>query len=85
MTPDQIAQLNAARNSEPDLEEFPEAPAENWAKARRGPFAMQRPINIQLDPDVLDWLQRKHDRYQVEVNRILRERMEAESAATPPP
>lgn len=39
----------------------------------------KKPISIRLDADVLDWLRTRHDRYQVEINRILRERMEAEA------
>jgi uncharacterized protein (DUF4415 family) len=39
----------------------------------------KEPISIRLDDDVLDWLRRRGDRYQTEINRILRLAMEAET------
>ena len=70
------AELDAL-DGHPDTESVPEAPAENWATARRFYRARKELISIRLDADVLDWLRTRHDRYQVEINRILRERMEA--------
>jgi uncharacterized protein (DUF4415 family) len=35
-------------------------------------------ISLRVDMDVLDWLRRKGPGYQSIINRILRERMEAE-------
>ena len=78
LTPEQEAQLRAL-NGVPDTTDIPEAPAENWRAARRFYKVKKEPISIRLDADVLDWLRRKHDRYQVEINRILREKMEAEA------
>jgi uncharacterized protein (DUF4415 family) len=37
---------------------------------------------LRLDADILDWLRRRNERYQPEINRILRERMEADMTAT---
>jgi uncharacterized protein (DUF4415 family) len=37
------------------------------------------PRSLRLDADVLDWLRNKHARYQPEINRILREKMEADT------
>jgi uncharacterized protein (DUF4415 family) len=31
-----------------------------------------------MDADVLDWLRQNHERYQPEINRILREKMTAD-------
>ena len=36
LTKEQMAQLRALENREPDTDDIPEAPAENWASARRG-------------------------------------------------
>jgi uncharacterized protein (DUF4415 family) len=36
-------------------------------------------VSLRLDADVLDWLRRRGPGYQTEINRILRERMEAEA------
>ncbi|WP_158744140.1 BrnA antitoxin family protein [Acidisphaera sp. L21] len=47
----------------------------NWTYERR--------ISIRVDADVLDWLRTRHERYQVEINRLLRARMEAEASSRP--
>lgn len=76
-TAEQKAML-AALDEQPDLTEFPEAPAANWQSARRYWKVRKEPISIRLDADVLDWLRNRQPKYQVEINRILRESMEAE-------
>jgi uncharacterized protein (DUF4415 family) len=74
-----MAQLDAL-DGEPDTSDIPEAPAENWATAVRGKFYRPRKeaISLRLDMDVLDWLRRQGPGYQTTINRILRERMEAD-------
>ena len=72
------AQLDALPG-QPDPASGPEAPASNWSTARRFYKVRKEPISIRLDADVLDWLRSRHERYQVEINRILRDRMEAET------
>ena len=76
--PDLQAQLDSL-DGKPDTVSVPEAPATSWATARRFPRVRKEPISIRVDADVLDWLRTRHERYQVEINRILRERMEAEA------
>lgn len=76
LSPDQLAQLSALRGP-PDTDDIPEAPAENWRDVRRLYRPRKESISLRLDVDVLDWLRRNHERYQSEINRILRERMEA--------
>lgn len=80
LTEDQRAQLNALEGREPDTQDIPEAPAENWQHARRGAFwkARKEAISLRVDMDVLDWLRRKGPGYQTTINQILRERMQAE-------
>lgn len=73
------AQLNAL-DGNPGIVSAPEAPAANWAGARRFYRVRKEPIGIRIDADVLDWLRTRHERYQVEINRILRERMESEAS-----
>lgn len=77
----QIAQLRALDGRNINTEDIPEAPAENWARAQRGRFFRPRKeaISLRVDMDVLDWLRHKGPGYQTEINRILRERMEAET------
>ncbi len=72
------AQIDAL-DGHPDVTDVPEAPAANWAAARRFYRVRKEAISIRVDADVLDWLRTRHERYQVEINRILRERMEAEA------
>jgi uncharacterized protein (DUF4415 family) len=80
LTKDQMAQLRALDGRQPDTQDIPEAPAANWAAARRGKFFKPRKeaISLRVDMDVLDWLRRKGPGYQSIINHILRERMEAE-------
>ncbi len=77
----QLAQLKGLEGHAPDTADIPEAPAENWRGARRFYRPIKEPISIRVDADVLDWLKRRSDRYQVEINRILRQAMDAEIAA----
>jgi len=78
LTEAQLADLRAAETAEPDTQDIPEARAENWAHARRFFRPRKEAISLRLDADVLDWLRRRHERYQPEINRILREKMEAD-------
>ena len=81
LTEAQLAQLRALEGRTPDIADIPEAPAENWKTARRGPFFRPRKeaISLRVDMDVLNWLRRRGPGYQTEINRILREKMEAET------
>jgi uncharacterized protein (DUF4415 family) len=78
LTPDQLAQLQALSGT-PDTSDLPEAPAESWARAQRFYKPRKEAISLRLDADVLDWLRHRSERYQTEINRILRDRMEAET------
>ena len=78
LTPNQLADLRAAEAAPPNTADIPEAPAANWAHARRFFKPRKEAISLRLDADVLDWLRRRHERYQPAINRILREKMEAE-------
>ena len=78
LTEAQIAQLRAL-DGRPDTIETPEAPTANWSNARRFYRVRKEPISIRVDADVLDWLRSRNDRYQTEINRILRKEMEAEA------
>ena len=77
LTEAQIAQLRAL-GGHPDTSDIPEAPAGNWRDARRFFKPRKEAISLRVDADVLDWLRRRSDRYQTEINRILREKMESE-------
>ena len=61
--------------------DIPSVPDANWATAVHGKHraALRGIVSVRLDADVLDWLRRKGPGYQGEINRILRERMLAET------
>ena len=72
----QLEKLAAMADDDIDTDDIPEAPAENWALARRpGLFRpLKRHITLRLDADVIDWFkERAQGRgYQSEINRVLR-------------
>jgi uncharacterized protein (DUF4415 family) len=80
LTAEQFADLQAVQGGPPNTEDIPEAPAGNWSHARRFFKPRKEAVSLRLDADVLDWLRRRHERYQPEINRILREKMEAETS-----
>lgn len=72
----ELEKLAAMPDDKIDTKDIPEAPAENWALARRGAFyrPIKQPVNIRIDADVLDWFKRRAEGrgYQTEINRVLR-------------
>jgi uncharacterized protein (DUF4415 family) len=82
VTDEQRAQL-LALTGHPDTDDIPEAPADNWPSARRFYRPRKEAISIRIDADILNWLKGRSDRYQTEINKVLREKMEeAEKAAS---
>lgn len=81
LTQAQIEQLRALEGRAPDTADIPPAPDANWATVVRGKHsaATQGTLAIRLDDDVLAWLLAKGPGYATEINRILRERMAAET------
>ena len=81
LSPAQIARLDEIEARMGDDDDFPPVPEANWAAAVRGRFYKPRKeaISLRLDMDVLDWLRAKGPGYQTEINRILREKMAAET------
>jgi uncharacterized protein (DUF4415 family) len=81
LTPSEIARLDEIEARLEDSDEIPETSDGAWATAVRGKHsaAMQGTVSVRLDADVLDWLRRKGPGYQDEINRLLRERMQAET------
>jgi uncharacterized protein (DUF4415 family) len=71
VTEEQRAQLFALTKS-PDVDDLPEAPAENWQSARRFYRPRKEAISIRIDADVLDWLRRRSERYQTATNCCVR-------------
>jgi uncharacterized protein (DUF4415 family) len=62
---DQLTELAALPDEEIDIQDIPEAPAENWRHALRGV--------VRVDRDVLKWFEQHAGRdYPAEINRVLR-------------
>ncbi len=80
LTESERAQLKASDNVVPNTGDIPEAPAENWRDVRRFVKPRKEAISLRVDVDVLDWLRQNSERYQSEINRILRERMLADQS-----
>ena len=78
LTEAQLDQLRALQGRTPDTTDIPEAPEQNWRDARRFFKPRKEPISLRIDADLLDWLRRRSEHYQTEINRILRERMDEE-------
>jgi uncharacterized protein (DUF4415 family) len=80
LTEAQLANLEAlaARpDSEIDLSDAPELPAERWKQGIRGHFyrPVKRQITARVDADVLAWLKSQGKGYQSRINAILRREM----------
>jgi uncharacterized protein (DUF4415 family) len=80
-----LARLAALPDSAIDTNDIPEAPAENWAFARRGGHyrPLKHPVTIRLDADVLAWFKARSGGrgYQTEINRVLRRWVEGKAKA----
>jgi uncharacterized protein (DUF4415 family) len=82
----QLDRLAAVPDDQIDTTDIPEAPAENWAHARRPGLyrPIKKPVTLRLDADVVTWF-KEHARdrgYQTEINRVLRRYVaEAEARA----
>jgi len=77
----ELAALAAMPDSRIDLSDLPELPPEAWKNAVRGRFyrPVKRAVSMRLDADVVAWLKHPGKGYQTRANRILRERMLAET------
>lgn len=71
-----LERLAAMSDDEIDTVDIPEAPAENWALARRPGLyrPVKKPVTLRLDVDLVEWF-KSHapdGGYQTEINRVLR-------------
>jgi uncharacterized protein (DUF4415 family) len=86
LTPEQIERLKKVADlpdEEIDFSDIPQAGDDFFQKAKRGAMyrLVKQQLTIRLDADVLDWFKR-HARngkgYQTDINRVLREYVEAQ-------
>jgi len=81
----QLERLAALPDDEIDTADIPEAPAENWAYARRPGLyrPIKKPVTLRLDTDVVTWFKdhAPDGGYQTEINKVLRRHVaQAESS-----
>ncbi len=84
LTPRQKRELTALAvlpDDQIDTSDIPELPLAAWKDAVRGRFyrPVKQAVSMRLDADVIAWLKKPGRGYQTRVNRILRQRMLAES------
>ena len=68
----ELAALRRKPDSEIDTSDIPEADAEFWANAKLVRHPKKVSISIRLDEDVVQWFRGSSDKYQSEINRVLR-------------
>ena len=72
----QLAVLAAMSDEDIDTDDIPEAPAENWALAKRPRLyrPVKKPVTLRLDMDLVEWFKARapDGGYQTEINRVLR-------------
>jgi len=75
-----LARIAAQPDSQIDLSEIPPLTEKFWKNAVRNPFCRQakQRLTVQLDADVVAWLQRQGDDYQSRLNGMLRKAMREE-------
>jgi uncharacterized protein (DUF4415 family) len=75
-----LARLAAQPDSQIDFSEIPQLTEKLWKTAVRNPFRRQakQRLTVQLDADVVAWLQRQGDDYQSRLNGMLRKAMQGE-------
>lgn len=81
----QIERLLLMRDSDIDTIDVPEAPAENWAFAKRPGLykLLRKPVTLRLDSDVVTWF-KDHTQsggYQTEIKRVLRRYLQTRAAS----
>jgi uncharacterized protein (DUF4415 family) len=71
-----LERLAAMSDDDIDIDDIPEAPAENWAFARRPGLyrPVKKPVTLRLDVDLVEWFKSHAPEggYQTEINRVLR-------------
>ena len=71
-----LERLATLSDEDIDTIDIPEAPAENWAFAKRPGLyrPIKRHVTMRLDADVIEWFkaQAQGRGYQSEINRVLR-------------
>ena len=74
-------QISAFSENKIDTSDIPPITEEQWKQRRPNPYYVptKTPMTLEIDTDVLAWLQRTDENYQFRLNSILREAMLQES------
>lgn len=77
----EIQALASLPDSAIDTTEIPELTKQQLTSAYVGRFykPIKKPVTMRLDADVLEWFKTHYDKYQTNVNQILREHMKSHS------
>lgn len=77
----ELAALAKLPDDQIDTSDIPELPPGAWENAIRGRFyrPVKQAVSLRLDADVVHWLKASGKGYQTRANRILRERMLADT------
>ena len=77
----EIQKLAALTDADIDTTEMPELTTQQLEAAQVARFykPLKKPVTIRLDADVLEWFKTHYDKYQTNVNQILREHMKSHS------
>jgi uncharacterized protein (DUF4415 family) len=77
----ELQQLASLSDADIDTSDIPELTAQQLATAQVGRFykPVKQPVTMRLDADVLSWFKTNYDKYQTQVNQVLREHMKSHS------
>ena len=77
----ELAALSQVSDDQIDTSDIPELSPRAWKDAVRGRFyrPVKHAVSLRLDADVIAWLKKRGKGYQTRANRILRQRMLAET------
>ena len=79
---DELQQLANISDEDIDTSDIPELSEQQLASAQVGRFykPVKKPVTIRLDADVVEWFKSNYDKYQTNMNQILREHMKSHSS-----
>lgn len=76
-----LEKLKKKPDAEIDYSDVPETDEAFWADAKLVEHPKKVPISIRIDEDVLQWFREYSDKYQSEINRVLRTYVEHKQTA----
>jgi len=68
--------LDRLGDNDIDYSDLPELSSDFWSEAKVIDHGVKKPITIRIDQDVITWFKSRGGRYQVLMNKVLRQYME---------